>query len=322
MGALLTNRDSTAAGDYNRVYGSDAHFQFYDKLEFDSFILRSDTPGMSGRNQARRFQSAWKDDETTISAEYNSVQPNFNPELGFVRRRDIEHYAGELSWRPLFRTNTTVRNLTFGTNLDYFGGSGSGKIETRTQEFTTGIQFWSGGSINFTTTQIFDRLASPLRIPAGNPHVSILPGDYKYSEYRTSFNTTQSRKIGGNGNFGWGEFYNGRRSIVSGTLNLRPNHHVNVNLNFDRNQVTLPNGSFTTNLVGTRFSFAFSPRSFLNAFVQYNADTHQVSSNIRFSFTHHPLSDIYLVYNDRRDTVSGDLLERAFIVKLTNLFTF
>jgi hypothetical protein len=74
--------------------------------------------------------------------------------------------------------------------------------------------------------------------------------------------------------------------------------------------------------VGTRFTYAFTPRSFLNAFIQYNADTHQISSNIRFDLTHHPLSDLYLVYNDRRDTVTGQLLERAFIVKLTNLFNF
>ena len=97
---------------------------------------------------------------------------------------------------------------------------------------------------------------------------------------------------------------------------------MSVNLNYDRNQVTLPNGSFTTNHVGTRFIFAFTPRSFLNAFIQYNADTHQVSSNIRFDLTHRPLSHLYLVYNDRHDTLNGELLERAFIVKLTNLFNF
>jgi len=61
---------------------------------------------------------------------------------------------------------------------------------------------------------------------------------------------------------------------------------------------------------------------FFNAFLQYNADTHQASSNLRFNFTHHPLSDIYVVYNDRRDTMNGQLLERAVIVKLTNLFSF
>jgi hypothetical protein len=47
-----------------------------------------------------------------------------------------------------------------------------------------------------------------------------------------------------------------------------------------------------------------------------------VSSNIRFNFIHHPLSDLYVVYNDGRDTTSGRLMERSLIVKLTNLFDF
>ena len=84
----------------------------------------------------------------------------------------------------------------------------------------------------------------------------------------------------------------------------------------------MPNGEFTTGLLGMRFLYGFSPRMFFNAFLQYNADTHQVSSNLRFNFTHHPLSDIYVVYNDRRDTMNGQLLERAVIIKLTNLFSF
>ena len=66
VGAIGTHRDSSVGGDYNRVYGADAHFQFYDKLEFDSYLLRSDTPGKAGKNQARRFQAGWKDDELSI----------------------------------------------------------------------------------------------------------------------------------------------------------------------------------------------------------------------------------------------------------------
>ena len=33
IGGLVTSRDSELAGDYNRVYGTDAHFQFFQKLE-------------------------------------------------------------------------------------------------------------------------------------------------------------------------------------------------------------------------------------------------------------------------------------------------
>ena len=95
IGGLATHRDSSLSGDYNRVYGPDAHFQFYeDRLEFDTYLLRSDTPGKSSQNLARRFQTGWTDDELTASVEYNAVQPNFNPEVGFVRRGDMSQYTG------------------------------------------------------------------------------------------------------------------------------------------------------------------------------------------------------------------------------------
>ncbi len=322
IGTLVTNRDSTLAGDYNRVYGTDAHFQFFNKLEFDSYLLKSDTPVRSGRNQARRFQSGWRDEELTVSAEYNSIQPNFNPEVGFVRRRDMEQYSGDLSWRPQLRSNPTIRSINFGSSLDYFGGSGSGKVETRVQNGNLGITFDNSASATLTIEQTFDRLANDLRIPSGNPRVTIPAGDYRYLGYSAHFTGGQGWKVGGSATINWGEFYSGRRKALSGTLNLKPDYHLQVNLTYDRNQVTLANGSFTTNIVGAKFLYGFTPRAFFNAYIQYNADTHLVSSNIRFNWTHHPLSDLYIVYNDTRNTLTGQLRERAFIVKLTNLFNF
>jgi hypothetical protein len=56
IGGLVTNRDSTIHGDYNRVYGADAHFQFYNRLEFDSYLLRSETPANPARTRRGSLQ--------------------------------------------------------------------------------------------------------------------------------------------------------------------------------------------------------------------------------------------------------------------------
>ena len=120
----------------------------------------------------------------------------------------------------------------------------------------------------------------------------------------------------------WGEFWNGRRRSLTGGLTWRPDYHLRIDLNYTRNQVNLANGAFTTDLLGTRFLYAINATTSLNAFFQYNADTQQVSSNIRFNVIHHPLSDFFLVYNDLRDTHSGQFLQRAVILKFTNLFNF
>jgi hypothetical protein len=319
IGALITHRDSTTAGDSNRAFGPDAHFVFFDRLELDSYLLRTKTPGKSGNDQAKQFGTAWRDDEWTIAAEYSEVEVNFNPEVGFVRRRDLEQYTGELSWRPQLPNSDTIRNLSFGSTLEYSGGSSTGKVETRTQDFNFGLTFENNGNLNLGIAQTFDRLTTPFRI---RPDISIPAGDYNYLSYSASFNTGQGQKIGGNGSVNIGDFWDGTRKSFNGSLNVTANEHLTVNLTYNRNQVQLTNGRFTTDLVGARVSYGFNSRAFLNAFFQYNADTRQVSSNIRFNIIHHPLSDLYIVYNDRRDTDAGLLLERAFIIKLTNLFNF
>ena len=318
VGAIVTDRESANPNDYNRVYGPDVHLQFYDRLEIDSFVLRSDSPGKSGRNQARRLLTAWREDDWNVSAEYNAVEPNFNPEVGFVRRGDMSQYSSDLSWRPQLRRSEAIRNLNFGTSVDYYN-DGDGRIETRAQDATAGIQFENNGSVNVTVSNTFDRLVAPFAI---RPVVSIPAGDYQYLRYSASVNTGNNRKVGATGNVGRGDFWDGSSESIGGGLNLRPNYHLNLDLSYNRNRVTLPHGSFTTQLLGARFLYGFSPRAFFNAFIQYNADTRQVSSNLRFNFTHHPLSDIYVVYNDRRDSTGGQLIERAFIVKVTNLFNF
>jgi hypothetical protein len=316
VGMLVTHRDSTRAGDYNRVYGTDAFFEL-GRWQFGSYVLGSQTPGRTGANHARRAAAAWVDDEFVVSTEYNAVGRNFNPEVGFLRRSDFSQYSGDVAWRPQLLENQTIRNLDFGGNVDYYE-DGNGAIETRTQEMNAGIMFEDTSSINVTVNQTFDRLVEPARIVS----VTVPAGDYDYRAQTATFRTNQSRKISGNGEYSWGEFWNGHRKSVGGGLGLTPNYHLNVDLTYSHNRVNLPTGSFTTDLVGMRLVYAFTGRATLNAFFQYNAATHQVSSNIRFNFIHHPLSDLYLVYNDSRDTASGLLMQRSFIVKLTNLFDF
>jgi hypothetical protein len=322
IGGLVTNRDSTRPGDFNRVAGADAHFQFFRKLDFDAYLLGSETPGRAGRNQARRFQAGWTDTELVANAEYNEVEPNFNPEVGFVRRRDMRQYAGEFAWKPLLRQSNSIQNLHFGTALEYYEGSGSGQLETRVSDTTVGIVLQSAANANFIVNRTFDRLEVPLAIPSGTPRATLPAGDYTYGRYTGEFTTNQRRKISGNGTMSWGDFYSGDRAQIAGGLTLKPNHHLSVNLTYDRNRVDLPQGAFTTELVGARMVYGFTPRAFVNAFLQYNTDTRLVSTNIRFNWTHHPLSDLYIVYNDTRDTGVGLIRERAFIVKLTNLFNF
>jgi len=99
------------------------------------------------------------------------------------------------------------------------------------------------------------------------------------------------------------------------------NYRMNTSFSYSLNNIDLPQGSFNTNLLTTRVNYSFSTSVFLNALIQYNNDSRQWSSNVRFNVIHRPLSDFFLVYNERRDSISGDLIDRALIAKVTYMIS-
>ena len=80
-------------------------------------------------------------------------------------------------------------------------------------------------------------------------------------------------------------------------------------------------GRIKQNLMAARVNYGFTTTMFLNALIQYNSDNKQWSSNVRFNIIHRPLSDIFVVYNERRDSMSGNLVDRALIAKMTYMFS-
>ncbi len=315
IGAIVTSRDSSVAGDHNRVYGADAVFQFYNKLDVSGYILKSDTQGTSGDDRAGKFSVGWREEAWNVAANYAKVEDNFNPQIGFIRRDDNSHYWGNFSFQPRTESSDLVRNLTFGTSFDYWAGV-TGEIETREQELTAGLSFEDSATLNFTTTETFERLAEEFS------RYTIPIGDYKFRDYGISYTSDRSRMIGGRINYRQGDFWNGTRRSIGGEVTLRPNYHWQIDTTFSRDDIKVLAGDFPTTLVGLKVLYAHSSRSFLNTFLQYNRERNQFSTNIRFNIIHHPLSDIFIVFNERRDTITGDVLDRGVVFKFTNLFNF
>src|SRR5439155_27207947 len=116
---------------------------------------------------------------------------------------------------------------------------------------------------------------------------------------------------------GYGPFYTGHKGTYAFNQAFRLNNKFNATLNFTHNHISLADGHYATNLISTRLNYSFSTSVFLNALIQYNSDARQWSSNIRFKIIHRPLSDFFLVYNEHRNSLSGDLQDRSLIAKVT-----
>jgi hypothetical protein len=319
VGAISTSRLSAAGGDRNALYGADALIRLFQrKLELTSYFLKTDSPGVRSGDEARLVDATWRADVYTLSASYEDVQPNFRPDVGFVRRADTRHSSVDASWRPRPRRRGGIRNYTFSAVSDLYWNS-VGRPETDEHRATAGILFQDSSQVTANVTQTHDRLDEAFRIASS---VTIPEGEYEYRRYGLSYNTDAGRALSATGSMSVGEFWDGDSRALSASVEIKPSYHLNMEFTFSRNDVTLPYGDFTTNLLGARMLWAFTSKAFLNSFLQYNATTKQVSANTRFNLIHRPLSDLFIVYNERRDTASGGLLERGLTLKFTDLFDF
>jgi hypothetical protein len=172
-------------------------------------------------------------------------------------------------------------------------------------------------------TDNYEYLEQPFLIAPG---VRIPIGGYDFVTGRVGYNFGQQRSMSGNVLVEFGGFYDGHRTNVAlsrGRVNLSSRLSVEPGLSF--NWVDLPQGSFTTELVTARVTYTVTPLMFTSALVQYNSSNNVVATNVRFRWEYRPGSELFIVYNEERDSLAAtdpDLRNRAFIIKVNRLFRF
>ena len=108
-----------------------------------------------------------------------------------------------------------------------------------------------------------------------------------------------------------------------GRLELTP--QFSVEPGFSLNWIDLPEGQFTTKLVTARTTYTFTPLMFISALLQYNSSNDSISANLRLRWEYQPGSELFVVYNEQRDTLAPrfpELENRAVVIKINRLFRF
>jgi hypothetical protein len=165
----------------------------------------------------------------------------------------------------------------------------------------------------------FERLAAPFAIAPG---IVVPPGEYRFDDVGVRYLTHSSRPLSVEGTAEVGDFYDGQRVSSSFTLRLRPNRYLRSESVWQLEDVRLPAGDFTANILRQRFALALTPRLLTNVFLQYNDLTDVASLNVRFNWTYRPGSDVYLVFNERWKTAATSSARNDWQIqaKLTYLF--
>ena len=200
-------------------------------------------------------------------------------------------------------------------------------LETRQAQGLFGIEFENSDALRVEYTRAYEFLKEPFDIASD---VTIPVGGYRFQDVLASLEFGRQRRFSGRATVQHGSFFGGNKTTMgfglggggtSGRLELTPQFSLEPGLSLS--WVDLPEGQFTSTLVTTRTSYTFTPLMFISALLQFNSSNESLGANIRFRWEYHPGSELFVVYNEQRDTLGPRfpaLSNRALVVKLTRLF--
>ena len=324
VGAIFTNRSVSVEGDgANQAYGLDGSFSFYDNVNLYGYYARTNTPGLEGDDESYQAAFSYEGDLYGLLVDHLQVGGNFNPEVGFMRRHDFRRSYVHAQFSPRPEGIEAVRQFTWAGSLDYIT-NGAGQIETRILSGRFQTSFENSDSLSADIQQDYELLTEPFELADA---VTLPVGGYGFRDFQVSYRMGPQRRVAGNLWVQHGEFFDGDITAVGysrGRIEVTRQFAVEPSVSLNR--ITLPQGAFTARVTTTRLTYTFTPRMFASALLQHNSVDNVLSTNVRLRWEYQPGSELFVVYNDQRDTWLDrgfPMLEnRAFVVKVTRQFRF
>ncbi|MEZ5293253.1 MAG: DUF5916 domain-containing protein [Vicinamibacterales bacterium] len=322
VGALFIDKESVdGSAHFNRTMAVDGNFSIGRSLQVNSYVAKTDSPEgvVEGQGDDMAFYGriAYRDPKWNLWLNYLDVQKNFNAEAGFVQRtgiRTTKVYFGPTP-RPK-RGNVKLFEpmyvLTYTTDQ-------TGRLVARLHHLMLGTTFRDDSGITVIYQKNLDVLDDPFRIQG----VTVPTGSYGMNEWRFMYNTSPGKRFYQRTNVQIDDYYGGTRRGLTLSGGARATSQFSAEVQYSRNDVKMPWGNFLVNLTSVRMDYTFSPKMTIRSLTQYNTASHEISNNIRFNLIHHAGSDLYVVYNDLRQTgLPSDVFaqkDRSLAVKLNYL---
>ena len=325
IGAMVTNRSvsSTVAAAPNLAYGVDAAFSFFQNVNVGGYYARSETRTLERDNDSYLTRLAYDGDRYGAQAQYMKVGDNFTPDVGIVRRDNMRRSFASLRFSPRPRVRFKgIRQFTYEANLEYIENS-AGQLETRTQAGRVAIELQNSDALSIEGGNNYERLLRPFGVATS---VSIPPGSYTFNNATLTYRMGLQRRVSGAWSLQRGDFYDGQINAFGFTgARVSIVKQWSVEPSVQINDVHRSVAGFTTTLLRARSDYAFTPRMFASALIQYSSNDQLFGTNLRFRWEYLPGSELFIVYTDERDTIHPgfpDLRNRAFVVKINRLLRF
>ncbi len=329
IGAIFVNKqqlnipDSWNGNSYNRVAGLEYNLASSNNFwNAKLFGQKSFTPSTNSSEEfAQGLNVIYSRKNYLLELIQMYVGRDFNAETGYVPRKDYLRINPKITTKFYPKSGPIEYHGVFA-ETDNFYLPGSNKLTDREISLDYIFQFKNRSHFEVKSNYWYVLLRKDFDptnlgnyyLPAGS--------DYSWADVSVLFNSDNRKPLKYDFQTGYGGYFNGRRWFFQGGINYRFQPFGYISLIYSHNQLILP-GPWTTTgfwLVGPKLDVTFTNTLFFTTYVQYNEQANNLNINARLQWRYKPVSDIFLVYTDNYFPDSGNVKNRALVIKMTYWF--
>ena len=327
IGLMMINKQAFDTTAYNRLIGVDYNLASKDsKWTGKLFYHRSFDNAKKDSTYSTTASLNYQVPSFTWSLLYQDIGANFNPEVGFVRRKRYKRFAPE-GYYYFYPQSKIINNHGPGFDIDYQWNDLYNTTDWDANLWYN-IKFQNTAMFYIRIRRDYVYLFSDFD-PSGSGGLKLPAGTgYYWNSTIINYTSNARKKLFFNFQSRLGEYYNGYRQNIEGTVSYRLQPYAVLSMDFSYNHIRLPEPYNSSDLVllGPKFDFTFSRKVFWTTYVQYNNQINNVNINSRLQWRFRPVSDLFLVYTDNyfaQSFENGDIFYvgapkfRSLVLKFT-----
>lgn len=323
LGAIFVNKQAFGKQDsselyasFNRIAGLDYNLASSDnRWNGKAFYHRAFTPEQLDWQFAHGARLEYRVRKFGLMWQHQQVGANYHADAGFIRRQ------GYFSINPqatlfFYPAGGPMNQHQLSVESEVLWTPGYGRTDHRYE------LSWEGNFRNTAELRARLRNEYTFLLEGFDPtrtDSDTLPGlqGYHYSSVEFEYESDRRPKFSFSVNPQVGEFFNGYRYGMEGSLTYRYQPYGAIQLNVNYNYLDLPINRTSIFLIGPRIDLTFSRSIFLTVFLQYNDQLENININTRLQWRFAPVSDFFLVYTDNYYAEPFGVRNRSLVAKAT-----
>ncbi len=305
LGSIVTTRFGSD-GSRNIVYGFDSQIKISSRKYLDfKWAQTFDTSSQRNTISANGFARAQIERRADIGLSYRIATAwggqEFEPGIGFASRKGFIQPFAVVGYGWFASEQSKIQSLQPQIVFTQFLRDSDGSIETQISWLSWSLDMKSGDSHNFQLEVRTDDLTEVVELPE---NTEIPVGRYNYYNFGWDYQMRLGRLWRVNGAAEVGEFYDGTNIQIELEPTWNISRYIELGGTYQFNRVRFPDREqhFFVHLARIRAQISFSSAASISTFLQYSTAADIVSANVRFRYNFREGNDLWLIYNEGRNT--------------------